>query len=238
MDVDILFRRGYAYTLATICVLAGFYLIVFTLGSLAHVYFNNLGNAAPLIVMLLGAFLFQPIRTWIQEKLDRHFYRDRYDYRSTLVEFAQELSSEADLDTMLAKAGERLIATLSVSHLAFFLREEGVVSPSGEPIFRMRAAMGDNPRLAAAAEGDPDLSFLNWKLSEPYLFFERTHHQVDAISTSWAPTPIWTLPTTFRAPCADAPSLTWASAAPRMATTWRAWTWNCWPRWPATWGSR
>src|ERR1035438_8807966 len=91
-----------------------------TLGSLAHVYFNNLGNTAPLIVMLIGAFLFQPIRTWIQEKLDRYFYRDRYDYRSTLVEFAQELGSEADLDTMLAKAGERLIATLSVSHLAFF----------------------------------------------------------------------------------------------------------------------
>jgi PAS domain S-box-containing protein len=204
MDVDILFRRGYAYTLATICVLAGFYLIVFTLGSLAHVYFNNLGNAAPLIVMLLGAFLFQPIRTWIQEKLDRYFYRDRYDYRSTLVEFAQELSSEADLDTMLAKAGERLIATLSVSHLAFFLREEGVISPSGEPIFRMRAAMGDNPRLAAAAEGDPDLSFLNWKLSEPYLFFERTHHQIDAISTSWAPSvrrSIADLDLTYYVPC-------------------------------------
>ena len=45
MDVDILFRRGYAYTLATICVLAGFWLIVFSLGSLAHVYFKDLGNA-------------------------------------------------------------------------------------------------------------------------------------------------------------------------------------------------
>ncbi len=185
MDVDILFRRGYAYTLATLCVLAGFYLIVSTLGTLAHVYFKNLGNGGSLIVMLIGAFLFQPIRTWIQEKLDRYFYRDRYDYRSTLVEFAQELSSEADLDTMLAKAGERLIATLSVSHLAFFLREEGVVSPTGDPIFRLRSAMGGNPRLAAATDGDLDLSFLNWKLPEPFLFFERTHHQLDAISTSW-----------------------------------------------------
>ena len=52
-------------------------------------------------VMLIAAFLFQPIRNWIQERLDRHFYRDRYDYRRTLVEFARELSSETDLDTML-----------------------------------------------------------------------------------------------------------------------------------------
>ena len=36
MDVDILFRRGYAYTLATLCVLAGFYGIVFSLASLAQ----------------------------------------------------------------------------------------------------------------------------------------------------------------------------------------------------------
>jgi signal transduction histidine kinase/GAF domain-containing protein len=204
MDVDILFRRGYAYTLATICVLAGFYLIVFTLGNLAHVYFNNPGNAAPLIVMLIGAFLFQPISTWIQEKLDRYFYRDRYDYRSTLVEFAQELGSEADLDTMLAKAGERLIATLSVSHLAFFLLEEGVISPAGEPVFRLRSAMGNNPRLAADTARDLDLSFLNWKLPEPYLFFERTHHQLDAISTSWPPAvrrTIADLDLTYYVPC-------------------------------------
>jgi two-component system, NtrC family, sensor kinase len=204
MDVDILFRRGYAYTLATLCVLAGFYLIVSTLGTLAHVYFKDLGNGGSLIVMLIGAFLFQPIRTWIQEKLDRHFYRDRYDYRSTLVEFAQELSSEADLDTMLAKAGERLIATLSVSHLAFFLRDEGVVSATGDPVFRLRSPMGGNPRLALDAAGDLDLSFLNWSLPEPYLFFERTHHQIDAISTSWPPSvrrTIADLDLTYYLPC-------------------------------------
>ena len=75
-------------------------------------------------VMLIAAFLFQPIRNWIQERLDRYFYRDRYDYRRTLVEFARELSSETDLDTMLASVGERLLQTLSIQHLAFFLAEE------------------------------------------------------------------------------------------------------------------
>ena len=40
-------------------------------------------------VMLVATFLFQPIRNWIQERLDRYFYRDRYDYRRTLIEFAR-----------------------------------------------------------------------------------------------------------------------------------------------------
>jgi PAS domain S-box-containing protein len=30
-----------------------------------------------------------------------------------------------------------------------------------------------------------DLSFLNWKLPEGYLFFERTRHQLDAVSQAW-----------------------------------------------------
>ena len=44
MDVDIIFRRGYAYTLATLCVLAGFYAIVFSLGSMVQKNFKDLGN--------------------------------------------------------------------------------------------------------------------------------------------------------------------------------------------------
>src|SRR5205085_2547948 len=124
MDVDIIFRRGYAYTLATLCVLAAFYGIVFSLGSLVQKNFKDLGNTGLITVMLVTAFLFQPIRNWIQERLDKHFYRDRYDYRRTLVEFARELGSEVDLDAMLASVGERLLHTLSINHLAFFLAEE------------------------------------------------------------------------------------------------------------------
>ena len=124
MDVDILFRRAYAYTLATLCVLAAFYSLVFSLASLVQKNFKDLGNTGLITVMLIAAFLFQPIRNWIQERLDRYFYEDRYDYRRTLVEFARELSSETDLDAMLASVGERLLKTLQIKHLAFFLAEE------------------------------------------------------------------------------------------------------------------
>ena len=181
MDVDIIFRRGYAYTMATICVLAAFYGLVFSLGSLVQK--RGLGNTAVMTVMLIGAFLFQPIRNWIQELLDRHFYRDQYDYRRTLVEFARELSSETDLDAMLSSVGDRLLETLSINHLAFFLAEDTIEGAPEQ--FRLKKAMGANPRLAGAAYEAMDLSFLNWRLPEGYLFFERTRHQLDAISQSW-----------------------------------------------------
>ena len=192
MDVDILFRRGYAYTLATICVLASFYGIIFSLGTVVSKKltepgsppgdkFTDPSNVTGLVVMLTAAFLFQPIRNRIQEWLDKYFYSDRYDYRRTLVEFARELGSQMDLDTMLASVGDRLLKTLSIQHLGFFLCEE---QPGG-PVFKLNSRMGSNPRLSAGGEEELDLSFLDWKLPESYLFFERTRHQLDAVSRSW-----------------------------------------------------
>ena len=190
MDVDILFRRGYAYTLATLCVLASFYGIIFSLGTLVSKRFTGPGvpgkfsdpsNMTSLVVMLTAAFLFQPIRNRIQEWLDKYFYSEQYDYRRTLVEFARELGSQMDLDTMLASVGERLVKTLSIQHLGFFLAEDG---PAGS-VFRLNSRMGTNPRLPAGDEDALDLSFLDWKLPESYLFFERTRHQLDAVSRSW-----------------------------------------------------
>jgi two-component system, NtrC family, sensor kinase len=200
MDVDILFRRGYAYTLATICVVAAFYGIIFSVGSLVQKNFKDLGDTGLITVMLIAAFLFQPIRNWIQERVDRHFYRDQYDYRRTLVEFARELGSETDLDTMLSSAGDRLLQTLSIKHLAFFLAEDSLAGPR----FQLKKAMGNNPRLANAVHSELDLSFLAWKRPEPYLFFERTRHQLDALSRSWPPSvrrTIADLDLTYYLPC-------------------------------------
>ncbi|MDQ6662959.1 MAG: PAS domain S-box protein, partial [Acidobacteriota bacterium] len=186
MDVDIIFRRGYAYTLATLCVLAAFYAIVFSLASLVQKNFKDLGNTGLISVMLIATFLFQPIRNWIQERLDKFFYRDRYDYRRTLIEFARELNSETDLDKMLTLVADRLMQTLSIRHVAFFLADcasaEAVASK--QPSFELRKSMGSNGR-PASHDSPLDLSFLNWERDTPYLFFERTRYRLDAVAQSW-----------------------------------------------------
>ncbi len=131
MDVDVIFRRGYAYTLATLCVLAAFYAIVLGVSQLVRVSFKDMSSTSLVIVMLIATFLFQPIRNWIQERLDRYFYRDRYDYRRTLIEFARELNSDTDLDPMLQSVADRLMQTLSIRHVAFFMADESYREDSG-----------------------------------------------------------------------------------------------------------
>jgi two-component system NtrC family sensor kinase len=190
MDVDVIFRRGYAYTLATLVVLAAFYALVFSLGSLVQKNFKDLGSAGLITVMLIATFLFQPIRNWIQEKLDRYFYRDRYDYRRTLIAFGRELNSETDLDHMLQSVADRLMQTLSIRHVAFFLSEPApggsqTLSQPGQ-IWRLRMSMGSSARPLESPES-LDLSFLDWPQRAPYIFFERTRYHLDAVAGSWPP---------------------------------------------------
>jgi signal transduction histidine kinase len=169
MDVDVIFQQGYVYTLATIAVLGVFYSLFFFVGKI-----EDLSPTAVLVLILVATFVFQPIRNWIQEVLDRQFfYRDRYDYRRTLIEFARELSSETDLDTMLESVADRLTRTLSTRRVAVFLRDED------QDRFRLCRMWGSN------APEHTDLRFLPVDNAPPYLFFERTRHAIDVVSREW-----------------------------------------------------
>jgi two-component system NtrC family sensor kinase len=194
MDVDVIFQQGYVYTLATICVLSVFYGLLFSLGN-----FSDLGPTAAGVLILIAAFVFQPIRNWIRETLDRYvFYKDRYDYRLTLIEFARELSSETDLDAMLRSAADRLIRTLSIQRLAFFLSDES------ETRFELSRAFGADLKPAHRGEVALDLGFLTPNPPKPYFFFERTRHLLDVVSKNWAPSvrqTIADLELTYYLPC-------------------------------------
>jgi two-component system, NtrC family, sensor kinase len=172
MDVDLIFQEGYVYTLATLAVLAIFYTLIFAVNSA-----GDLNGTTMVALILIAAFLFQPIRNWIQEQLDRYyFYKDRYDYRRTLIEFARELGSSTDLGEMLETVADRLIRTLGLRHVAFFVWDEV------EERFHLELASNRNGKQTENVPYGLDLSFLSPNPSRPYLFFERTRHLLDVVS--------------------------------------------------------
>ena len=174
MDVDIIFQQGYVYTLATLAVLGIFYGLIFS-----FTLPEDLSPAAIVFLIVFATFIFQPIRDWLQEQLDRYFfYKDRYDYRRTLIEFARELGSETNLDEMLRSVGDRLLHTLSIQHVAFFLAGD-------HDEFRLHMTLGNRKERNQKQPQELDLSFLTADPGKPYLFFERTRHLLDAVSHQW-----------------------------------------------------
>ena len=120
MDVDIIFKRGLAYTAATAGVVAVYFGAVAIIGELFHTQFPT-GRGGGVIAIVVAAFLFQPLRDWIQARLDRFFYRDRFNYRHTLVEFGRTLANEVRIEPMLGSVLDRISQTLLVDRMAIFL---------------------------------------------------------------------------------------------------------------------
>ncbi len=149
MDVDIIFKRGLAYTFATAALIGVYFAGIALIGELFHTAWPA-GPAGGVIAIVVAAFLIQPLRDWVQGRLDHFFYRDRLDYRRTLIEFGRALTNQVHFDPLLSSVLDRISQTLLVDRLAVFLEDE--TNPGN---FVLSRSMGVRP------EGKLDLTFLN-----------------------------------------------------------------------------
>ena len=165
MDVDLIFKRGMAYTLAAATIAGAYFTIIALVGEFVHTRVPGAGTTGLVLAIAITALLSEPIRNWIQGRIDRLFYRRRYDYRHTLIEFGRELNAETDLDKMLTAVVDQLSRTLLVDRMAIFLAGE-----NGSFVLAKSFGIQQTGKL--------DLSFLTAprpELSEAHLFFENTH---------------------------------------------------------------
>lgn len=124
MDVDLIFKRGVTYTLATGALVALYFGIVALTGEVIHARLSGLGIWGLLAAIIVAGIAFEPIKRAIQARVDRVFDQKRLDYRETLVEFGRGLNSQTDLRTLLDEIVERLPQTLLVTRVAVFLAPE------------------------------------------------------------------------------------------------------------------
>jgi signal transduction histidine kinase len=166
MDVDLIFKRGVVYTLSAATVVGLYFGLVAGVATLVHSRQPSTGPVGWILAVVVTALLFDPVRKWIQDRVDHLFYRTVYDYRRTLIEFGRELSSETDLNALLSSVVDRLSRTLAVDRIAIFLR-------GGEDSeqFVLSKSIGMNPMSKL------DLTFLTAPRPEAagHMFFENTH---------------------------------------------------------------
>jgi two-component system, NtrC family, sensor kinase len=178
MDVDIIFKRGLAYTAASGAVVAVYIALAAIIGGLFHTAWPS-GALGGIIAIVIAAFLFQPFRDWTQARLDRFFYRDRLNYRRTLIEFGRTLTNEVHLQPMLASVMDRLSQTLLVDRLAVFLED-----PEAHP-GRFRLADSRGLRIFRPGADALDLSFLSPdrpEFARGYLFYDPSREARESAS--------------------------------------------------------
>jgi len=182
MDVDLIFKRGVTYTIATAGLVGLYFAVIGVTSEIVHTRLPNLGVWGLMSAIIVSGLIFDPLKRGIQSRVDRVFDRKRFDYRETLVDFGRSLNSQTDLNALVSSIVERLPQTLLVTRVAVFLATEETAN-SARKRFELAASHG----LTTAAASDLharaqqvrqlrslDLSFLDFdrRDSANHLFLE------------------------------------------------------------------
>ena len=177
MDVDLIFKRGVTYTLATAGLVGLYFGVVAVVSEMVHTSFPTLKIWGLLAAIVATGLIFDPLKRTIQGRVDRVFDRKRFDYRETLVDFGRSLNSQTDLRALVDAIVERLPQTLLVTRVAVFLAADSDgdagIRPSRNPHFDLAASHGLTD-LQTSELRNLDVSFLDFDApdSNSHVFLE------------------------------------------------------------------
>lgn len=120
-DIDLVINRAAVYGLLS-AILAGTYLGIVVLLQSVLAPFTADSDLAVAGSTLAVAGLFRPLRSTVQDFIDRRFYRHKYNAAETLEEFASSLRDEVDLDSLSRDLVAVVASTMQPTHASLWLR--------------------------------------------------------------------------------------------------------------------
>ncbi len=153
MDIRVVIKRGAVYLAAFVA--AGLGLLVLVVGSNLLFHDEHQVPLREILIALIVAVLFHPLKARIQDVFDRYLYREPYDYQSTVRQASRTLTGTIDLPTLLGHVSAILTQTLRPEGVSIYLldEEEGLFErayTSGADPGRMRLP-SSSPLLDAVA---------------------------------------------------------------------------------------
>jgi PAS domain S-box-containing protein len=145
MDVDLIFKRGVTYTLATASIAALYFGVIALGGEIVHTRLTALGTPGLVVAIMVTGLAFDPLKRMIQARVDRVFDQKSFDYRETLIDFGRSLNSQTDLRALVDSIVERLPQTLLVTRVGVFLASDA------EPGAAVEARVGPARHFELAA---------------------------------------------------------------------------------------
>jgi signal transduction histidine kinase len=157
-EVDRFLRLGVVYGALSLVVLLSYTGLVVLTEWLIGAGERLPASVLPLYLLLLIVFL-NPLRTRIQDGVDRLFHRQAYDYRATVEATSRSLASVLDTDRIATTVLETVTESMSVEWGVLFVFGETLESPRiyGRPQEHAhraaRAFPPGNPTVPAIAGG-------------------------------------------------------------------------------------
>jgi hypothetical protein len=123
-DIDLIIRKTLQYALLTGLLVLVYFGSVVLLQSLVENLSGGQSALAIVLSTLTIAALFNPMRTRVQDFIDRRFYRKKYDAEQALAQFAATARDEVDIDKLTSALLGVVEETMQSESLSLWLKVE------------------------------------------------------------------------------------------------------------------
>ncbi len=100
MDVDVIFKRGLIYFIASAVSLIVYFAILGLSGLIFKILFPESTFLTIAVSVLIAAFIFAPVRNWVQKEINRVFYKEEFELKNSLYELGRTLATQGNLKDM------------------------------------------------------------------------------------------------------------------------------------------
>jgi PAS domain S-box-containing protein len=159
MDIRVVIRKGVVYVCAIIAAASIFLLVAEVFKRLTGYERDSIPVIEAVLVALVLAIFFQPLKTFIQRSFNRYLYRETYDYQRTIRHASRRLSTMLEVDPLLDYLTTIIEDTFKVEGVTFYSNEDS----SRVFTSRFPKSKTDWPPLTSSpmiAEDSPILTFL------------------------------------------------------------------------------
>jgi PAS domain S-box-containing protein len=125
MDIRVVIRQGAVYVSAIIASVSVFLGIAQLYKQASGFDTSKIPLAEALVLAIIVAIVFQPLKSWIQRSFNRYVYREAYDFQRTIRAASREISSTLDLESLLHYLTVTIETTFKAEQVDVYLQDIG-----------------------------------------------------------------------------------------------------------------
>lgn len=123
LDTEFFVKRGLVFGMVTAVTIAGYMILITMIDNLFESYNLKNKQLITVIIIILVIFSFSYITKLIKVFVDKKFYKSRYNYRKSLLDFSNELPLLNSIDEVCTKLSVMLEKNMGVKNVSLLLSD-------------------------------------------------------------------------------------------------------------------
>lgn len=124
LDTEFIVKKGLVFGIITAFIVGIYLLLVLVLNSILSQFMPENKQLLTIALIVIVTFSFDFVNKKAKEFVDKQFYRERYNYRKSLLEFSEELPYLDNIKQIIDKIGTSVKETMGIDHLNVWFKDD------------------------------------------------------------------------------------------------------------------